>query len=272
MVRRVSPRRRWASRLLCAVALLAPAGCRELGLDGGEPPPEPPRLVFGERAHDVGPVPQGTVVEHRFPFRNQGGTELTIMNLRAACDCRATLVGPGDIAPEAAGAVQVRCDTDVVYGPLRRTVTVYSNDPAARAVMLTLTGEVALDVVADPAEVYLGVIPPDTRALREIMIRSGSDGMRIGPASTDAPQLVLDLAASPADIYSAVLTVGTAPAAPLGPFTALIRVPTTSRAHPTLQIKVAGIVATDAPTPRAPNGPPPPTATPPADDAGTPWR
>ncbi len=229
-------------------------GCRELGLEEEEPAKPPPHLAFTETAYDFGRVPQGAAVEHVFPFVNSGGSDLSVMNLRAACDCQTTLVGPGTLPPAASGAIKARFDTDTVFGPQRRTVTVFSNDPIASAVTLTLTGEVELDVVADPAQVYLGVVPPGAPLLREVTIRIGTDGVRVGPAQSEAPQLVQQLADAPLDLYAAVLTIGTAPDAPLGPFTTAIRIPTTSRVHPLLRIPVSGIIAADAPTPRPLNG------------------
>ena len=139
-----------------------------LGACDGRCAAAPPQLAFTETAYDFGRVAQGTPVEHRFAFINDGGTDLTIINLRAACDCEATLHGGRDIAPGAGGAVQGRFDTDAVYGPQRWTITVYSNDPTQRAVVLSVSGEVVLDVAADPPQVYLGVVPPGVAALREV--------------------------------------------------------------------------------------------------------
>jgi hypothetical protein len=258
--------RRRAAAIACTAALVS--GCQELGLEEAGTPVEPPRLAFAATAYDFGRVAQGTPIEHQFAFANDGGSELTIMNLRAACDCRATVIGGGELAPHGRGAVQARFDTDAVFGPQRRTVTVYSNDPVQRAVTLTLTGEVALDVAADPAQVYLGVVPPGAAAIRDVTVRLGGDGLRVGPLTDPAPvPLALQLADAPLDIHAVTLTIGTAPGAPLGPFSTVIRIPTTSARHPILQIPVTGIIAADAPTPRPRTTVPTPTPTAAADDA-----
>jgi hypothetical protein len=231
-----------------SVVLLAAllGGCDEVGLA----PAAPPRLAFAETTYDFGRVVQGTPVEHRFALTNQGGTDLTIMNLRTAYDCQATLIGGAEIAPQGAGAVQARFDSGAVYGPQRRTITVYSNDPSQRAVMLTVTGEVLLDVAADPPRVYLGVVPPGAPALRAVALRAGSDGVHIGPPQVEAPQLTVQLADAADGDAAALLMIGTARDAPSGPFSATVRVPTTSPSHPVLRIAVTGIIAADAPTPR----------------------
>ena len=183
------------------------------------------KLAFARRAYDFGRVAQGAPVEHRFTFANDGGTDLTIIDLRAACDCAATLEGGRDVAPAGArrGARRASRPTRST-APQRRTITVYSNDPQQRAIMLTITGDVALEVAADPPQVYLGVVPPG--------VRSGCAVWRCAPATTacasahrrsDAPQLALRLGdAADGSDAAAVLAIGTSPAAPLGPFSAVV--------------------------------------------------
>jgi len=222
-----------AAAALAALALLI--GCAP------EPPPAvpPPRLAFAATAHDFGRVPQGAPVEHDFAFVNDGGAPLSVSQLRTACDCTAELIGAPDVPPGGGGAVRARCDTGAAPGPQRRTVTVYSNDPAQRAVLLTLTGTVALEAAAEPARVWLGAVPAGAARLREVALRAGNDGLRFVGASSGAPQLAVRVADAAA---GRVLVIGTTPDASPGPFTAVVRVHTTSPARPALDVPVAGIV------------------------------
>lgn len=240
--------------LLAAILL---SGCDELGLGDPPPPKAPPRLTFTETAYDFGRVAQGAPVEHHFTFVNDGDTVLSIVDLRAACDNQVTLVGGPEIGPRAGGAVYGRFDTDAVFGPQRRTITVYSNDPTQSAVLLTLTGEVALDVAADPPQVYLGAVPPGVPLVREVALRSGDDALRIGAPQSAASQLTLRLGDAPDGSAAAILAIGTAPDAPPGPFKAEVRVPTTSAQHPLVRITVAGTIDPAAPTPRGGSVAPP---------------
>ena len=223
------------SSLSFALALLLLVGC------AGEPPAPvaPPHLAFAATAHDFGRVPQGAAVEHEFAFVNDGGATLSVTDLRTACDSEATLVGPGDLPPGGHGAVRARFDTNAAPGPQRRTVTVYSNDPTQRAVLLTLTGTVALEAAADPARVYLGPVPPGAERLREVALRAGNDALRFVGASSGAPQLSVRVVDGS---DGRMLVIGTAADAPPGPFTAVVRVHTTSPSRPTVEVPVAGIV------------------------------
>ena len=252
----------WSGLALLSALLLG--GCEP----EREAPVAAPKLAFTHVAYDFGRVAQGTPVEHRFPFVNDGGSDLTVITLRAACGCAATLEGGRDVAPAGSGAVRGRFDTNAVYGPQRWTITVYSNDPQQRAITLTITGDVALDVAADPPQVYLGVVPPGVASVRGVILRSGNPAVTIGAPRSDAPQLALRLGdAADGSDAAAVLAIGTSAAAPRGPFSAVVDLPTSSPAHPVLRIAVTGVIDPAAPPPR-PLGPQPApdnAATPPAD-------
>lgn len=239
-MRRPPPFARRASLGLLAATCLTACGADSV------PPSAPPRLRVAEPTYDFGRVPQGVPIEHSFGFRNDGGAPLTIRALRSACNCEAVLDGPSDVPPGANGAVRARCATDAEVGPQRRTVTVYSNDPAAPAVLLALTGTVALEAIADPAIVYLGTVPPGVADLRQVALRAGSDSLRFVGARSAAPQLsvrVIDGADGRA------LAIGTAPDAVPGPFDAIVHVHTTAPTRPVIDVRVAGIIA----PPRAPD-------------------
>lgn len=217
-----------------------------LACEPAAPPSAPPQLRFAATEYDFGRVPQGAPIEHVFPFDNPGGATLSISQLRTACDCEATLTGGADVAPGGRAAVRLRCTTDAAPGAQRRTVTVYSNDPTQRAVLLALTGTVALEAAADPPRVYLGPVPAGAARLREVALRAGHDALRFVGASSGAPQLAVHLADGRS---GRVLVIGTAAGAPPGPFTAVVRVHTTSPARPAVEIPVAGIITDAAPPP-----------------------
>jgi hypothetical protein len=241
------PRPTWRElrvALSACLCVLAGTGC------GGEQtaPKPPPRLRFAATTHEFGRVAQGAPVEHTFTFDNAGGVPLTIMQLRTGCEMEAVLLGSAEVTPGGGGAVRVRFDTRAVHGPQRRTVTVYSNDPAQRAVLLSLAGDVALDVAAEPPQIHLGSVPPGAGGLRQVALLSGN-GARFGAPATDAPQLevqVVDVDGQPR------LAIGTAAAAPAGPFVATVRIPTTSPTRPVVQVEVGGVIRAPAAAPDQP--------------------
>jgi hypothetical protein len=219
------------------------------GCTGEELPlKEPPRLTFSDTTHRYGQVRQGAPVEHTFAFANDGGVALTIMQLRAACDTTAALVGGDEVPPGGQGAVQVRFDTAAAYGPQRRTVTVYSNDPERRAVVLALAGDVALDVAAEPSRVHLGTVPPGAPGLREVALLTADSARFAAPTGGTPPQLQIAIVEHD---DGARLAIGTAPDAPLGAFHTTLRIPTPRAPRPVVVVVVGGTSAADAPTPAA---------------------
>ncbi len=205
------------------------------------PPSAPPRLAVAPAVqHDFGRVPQGVPVEHTFALTNVGGTPLTLIDLRTSCDCQAELDGPRDLAPGAGVALVLRCETARSAGPQRHTLTVYSNDPGQRALLLALTGTVALAAAAEPARVYLGPLPPGTTAARRIALRAGDDAVRFFAPDGGAPWLQARLVD---EAGGRALELATAPDAPPGAFQTVVRVRTTSAARPTIEVPVAGIIA-----------------------------
>ncbi len=229
--------------LHCFALAFWPVGCVAPGHETGDQPRQPPKLVFSETSHDFGTVPQGTLVSHEFLFANEGGTELSIASLRSACDCTATLSGDQDIPPGGRGAIRAAFETDAVFGAQRRTVTVYSNDPAQRIIMLTLTGDVELDVVADPLQVYVGAVPRGTRVSREVALLTGNENVRIESVATDGRQLTVRLVEPTDGAMGKAFAIEIPADAQLGPFTQVVRVRTSSIRHPLLEVPVTGVVA-----------------------------
>jgi len=206
-------------------------------------PPQPARLVFAEQVHDFGRVRQGDMVEVEFAFANRGDVDLSLSAPRVACDCSAEVSPRDEVAPGAGGALRVRFDTGQTDGVQERTVTLYSNDPERRSVMLTLRGEVELDVVADPPALYVGSVTPGTRIDPEPRIRTGAETTAVHAALSDGPYLNAALAGDP---HAPALALQIRPDAPAGPFTQTVRVLTSSERHPTVEIPVRGIIITES--------------------------
>src|SRR6185295_8734561 len=158
---------RFAASFLLAACLGSCGGDRDQPQDM-----RPPRASFDTQTFDFGRVEQGSVVRHAFRFHNQGDVALSVVGLRNACDCNARVAAPEMIGPGGVGAIEVSFDTAAVHGPQSRTVTVYTNDPNARVVMLTLKGEVGLDVAVSRSELYAGGLTRGTPIENDVAVLS----------------------------------------------------------------------------------------------------
>jgi hypothetical protein len=226
--------------LLLAFALIA-AGPTSCGQGGDQPEDmRPPSAAFEAQNHDFGHVEQGTVVRHAFRFRNSGDAALSVVGLRNACDCTATVAAAETIPAGAGGAIDVACDTAALHGAQERTVTVYTNDPKQRVTLLTLRGEVDLDVAVDPSSIYVGSLPRGAIIDEDVAVLSPRHGTR-KVTSIESSGKVLNVV--PAEEGQLALAI--AMDAPLGSFAEDVLLYTVSHRRPLLRLHVRGTVQAD---------------------------
>jgi hypothetical protein len=108
-----------------------------------------PKAVAVEPIKDVGFVTKGEMAGNEFVIRNDGDAPLELREVRAACGCT---VADYDkvIAPGKTGKVRVTVDTKSFNGPTAKGVTVYTNDPAAPTIELTVRADVGQFVKVKP--------------------------------------------------------------------------------------------------------------------------
>jgi len=113
------------------------------------PPVLSPKLVAAQAVKDVGRVAKSEKVDVAFVLRNEGGAPLTISDVRPTCGCT---VAKFDalIAPGASGEVHASVDTADFNGPITKTLTVLSNDPATPRLTLTIKALVQPQVESRP--------------------------------------------------------------------------------------------------------------------------
>lgn len=203
---------------------------------------KPPRISFDHARYELGEVREGEAVEHAFPFRNLGELDLTIDRTRSTVDCVATLPAGRTVRAKTSGVLQVALDTSGQAGELRRTITVYTNDPRKRTVLLTLAGTVVADVVVDPKQLYVGPVTRGLLASKTFTATVRNESIRVGAASEENPYVTLRTKISPDGTNDLALEIQVAGDAPFGPFDQIVRVPTSSPHQPALRLRVAGIV------------------------------
>lgn len=112
-----------------------------------------PKAVPVEPIVDFEIVPRGEVIVHTFEIRNAGDSTLELSDVRPACGC--TVVEfDRSIAPGATGKLAARVDTSDFYGPISKSISVYTNDIENPQVMLVVKAEV---------KPFIGVVPGHAR-------------------------------------------------------------------------------------------------------------
>lgn len=180
------------------------------------------------------------MVRHAFAFRNAGGLDLQIDNLRPSCDCTATAAPVRLLPPGADSAIEVSFDTSDEFGKQTRTITVYSNDPAQPVITLTLRADVDADVAADPPQLYVGHVRRGETAPNDARLVVGAAAaVTLGPLEASGPVVGSFLRTGDAGKR---VVVRIKPDAPLGRFRETVTIHTTSRQRPVLTIPVSGAV------------------------------
>lgn len=222
--------------------------CLVLAACAPEPVALPPRLEFVEPLHDAGRVTQGERVVHRFDFRNAGGRELRLRDVRVSCDCAARIDAGDVVPPDGTGAIELELSTLALSGAVQRTASVFSNDPQTPVFQLQLIAVVEPRVAIEPRELYVGRVAPGTQATTEasIAFADGSDARALSVESEGT--VAQPRWTSPADpgnrrFFSVVI----APDAPTGPFVETIVIRTSHPDRPRIEVKVAGVVTPNDP-------------------------
>jgi len=203
-----------------------------------------PAIAFEATTYDFGHVAEGGAVRHDFGFTNQGDLELAVDTVKAGCDCVVTVSPEGIVPPGARGNISVAFATNAQFGPQRRTITVYANDPQHRVTTLMLTGEVTADVAAQPPRLYAGHVRRGESLVQDVTLVAASDATRV---ATDATTRYLNVRSTPlADGRNGQkLVVSVRSDAALGPFDDSIEVRTAPPDIPPLRIPVTGVIDPD---------------------------
>lgn len=212
-----------------------------------EPTPSPtapsaPKVTFQDVRYDFGVADQGAKVTHTYRFRNTGGLDLNVDNLRTSCGCAAAVTSARTLPPGGEGAIEVVFDTTDSLGDQSRTITVYSNDPAQPVSTLTLSGRVDADVAVDPPRLYVGHVIRGQTASNSVRIVGAAAAASV---ETRGNVIAGTFSPAPPGGGSRRLQVAVKQDAPLGKFEETVALHTGNQRHPLLTVPITGIVDGD---------------------------
>ena len=84
------------------------------------------KIEFKSDTVDYGEIAKGSDGVRVFEFTNTGNEPLIVSDVKSSCGCTVPEKPKDPIAPGKTGQIKVKYDTNRV-GPIRKTVTVYSN-------------------------------------------------------------------------------------------------------------------------------------------------
>src|SRR5438128_5250878 len=137
-----------------------------------------PRVALDEPVFDFGTVDRGARVDHTFPVPNRGSATLRLDHVKSSCGCTVAVLSEREVPPGGEARVAVSLDTARLAGRTTKTVNVYTNDPDAPVVGLSLAGQVVADLILTPQPLYLGHLRRGEAVRREVRVTSGRPGAR----------------------------------------------------------------------------------------------
>ncbi len=94
------------------------------------------KIVFKSETIDYGEIQKGADGIRVFEFTNTGNAPLVISDVKSSCGCTVPEKPKDPIMPGATGEIKVKYDTNR-KGPIRKTITVYSNaDEPVKAIKI----------------------------------------------------------------------------------------------------------------------------------------
>jgi hypothetical protein len=234
-----------ANLALCC-ALLVAASLFAQGAAAGKP-----KAVAAEPIKDIGFVAKGEMAAYDFAIRNEGDAPLQIQEVRASCGCT---VADYDkvIAPGQTGKVRVSVDTATFSGAIAKGVTVYTNDPAAPQMELTIRAQVEPFIKAKPGYARYITVQGESKEGTIVQTLWTPDGspMKIVKAESPYPFLKVDFhEAKPEERLKEIadqpqwkVEMHLSNDAPVGPLTESVKIYTDHPKQKLVQIPVSGFV------------------------------
>ncbi len=103
-----------------------------------------PKLIITNKVHDFGKIQQGTSVNTSFILVNTGKSDLNIRKTHASCGCTLASLAKDVIAPGEELELGVTFNSAGRRGNQQKSITIYTNDPAAPVQRVTIKALVQL--------------------------------------------------------------------------------------------------------------------------------
>jgi hypothetical protein len=137
-------------------------------------------------------VPEDKVIWAHYPFHNNTTAPVTIKTLRSSCGCTTAHLDKKTYSPGESGEVLLHFIFGDRKGPLRKTVTVTTDDKSAEPVILNLFINIHDPVTLTPALVYWRTgEPPMSKSVQ--FTTDASQKVHIKSVTSSNPRLVAKL-------------------------------------------------------------------------------
>ena len=149
------------------------------------------------------------------------------------------------IAPGQTGEIQVTLMTEGMSGPLIKSITVYSNDPRAPQVVLTVSAVIQPEFELKERSVFFGSAPKGKEVSKELLITIAADrDLKLTHVESTDEDVAARLEPVPDSNGKKIrLIVTMKPGAREGFHSGTIVIKTSSTRNPELRVRVQGLVS-----------------------------
>jgi hypothetical protein len=120
-------------------------------------------MFGGTTSHDFGSVPRGAQLFHRFTITNIYAVPLEIVSTRASCSCATVTPSVTVLQPRQKASIEVTMDARRFTGPKTVSVYITVGPEYTSTATLQISANSRADVVFNPGQVSLGVVPRGQR-------------------------------------------------------------------------------------------------------------
>ncbi len=198
---------------------------------------------------DVGKVPRGQEIQHEFLIRNLGNEPLEITDVDPSCGCTVASYDR-TVAPGGTGKVTASLRTESFRGPIAKSISVYTNDPANPRIVLVVKAFLEEMVEIEPGYVRFRAVTgePVDASVQTVW---SADRQKFEVLSAESPYPFVSAEVRPApegerragvvgDQWQIVVRL--APDAPVGPLAGHLLLRTDHPDQEVVKLPISGLV------------------------------
>ena len=149
-----------------------------------------PRIVFDATEINFGEIEEGEDAVCTFSFKNKGNETLILEATKTGCRCLVAQPSKVQLAKGESGELAATYDTLNANGDVKSNVLLFTNDPKAKIVKLTITGTIKKPYVYQPHSLDFGEAGAEEFKERNIVItKLTKREMEVSEVETSNPWL-----------------------------------------------------------------------------------
>ena len=198
-----------------------------------------PKAVVKPAIFEFGKALPGSIVEGTFTIFNEGNAPLDIQKVVLSCGCMTPSLSKYTLQPGESEVLSAKFDSKGFFGPQVKNIRIYTNDPQANSLLLTIRGEVSREFKIEPAQFYFGDVLVGSERKVSVQLSSTLASIGFGDVASKSDLFTVKAVDSQKDgLASKAIELAVKPNSPVGVIRSVILVHTNSTNEPVISIPV----------------------------------